>query len=150
MHLLGKIKRFWQMPWQRKSLFFEAYCLSLWAFIALKWLPFKYVQERLGTVTSIEPPLNSYINVEELALIRQISDAIRLCSKYAFWRCVCYHQTLMATTMLRRRGVSSVAYFGFKRNHEGQIEGHAWVKSQGIVVAGHGNLAQYSVNTMYH
>ena len=51
--------------------------------------------------------------------------------------------------MLRRRGMPAVAYFGFKRNAEGQIEGHAWVKSQGIVVAGMGFSAiqrQYNVS----
>lgn len=57
---------------------------------------------------------------------------------------MCVAQSLAAQAMLNRRGVASVIHFGFKRDSQGAVEGHAWLEADGAVITGDVGLDDFT------
>lgn len=127
-YMLRRINTFLCMSSLQKRLFFEALFLSLKSNYYLRFFPatyqvrtqqFRNSAERTATISVI--------------LIRR---AISLANKYSLWENKCRHQALMAQWMLTSYNLHCEIYVGIKINHLGQMEGHAWTKSNGVFVTG--------------
>jgi hypothetical protein len=70
--------------------------------------------------------------------VLRIAKAIERGSRHSRLRTTCLVQALAADAMLRRHGVPSVLHLGVlgQRPGRGQLEAHAWVDSDGVVVTG--------------
>lgn len=63
----------------------------------------------------------------------------------------CRVQATAARWMLRRRGVSSTVYVGFRRSREDDtgFDGHAWLRSGPIIVTGKRQMAGFTIVSKY-
>jgi len=126
------------------QLFAEAWmCLAV-ARLLLIFLPFKKLAPLLGkTVTS---ETSTVIPSDNTIALQQISIAISRGCRYAFWRTKCFEQALAAKLMLKKRGISSLLYFGVYKNDDSlKLNAHAWVICKGMIITGSKNLELYKV-----
>ena len=96
---------------------------------------------------------NSHISYKEtsdiLPVLHDIAFAIRTVSKYVPWENKCRHQAYQAKLLLTYFKIPYHIYVGFKANHEGTIEGHAWTMANGKMVTGFCNPDEYVVLAVY-
>jgi hypothetical protein len=85
---------------------------------------------------------------------RRPSDARRLSPDRVAWGVVvasqyvpgagsCLVQALAGRILLAQSGIPGRVHIGFARDAQGQIEGHAWLESQGRIVIGGSELERY-------
>ena len=64
---------------------------------------------------------------------REAARAVARAARHAPYRGNCLSQSIALTWLLRRRGVAADLRFGARRR-EGQLEAHAWVEHDGVVL----------------
>ena len=68
--------------------------------------------------------------------VRRVSWAIRRLAEIGPLPFVCFPQAIAAQTMLRRRGIPVVLYYGVARNEEKGLHAHVWVKDGEVPIVG--------------
>jgi hypothetical protein len=142
--LLKTLRRFRALGGAQRALLVEATLRLAAARLAVALLPFRVIARRLGQPNT-ESPLDARVDG---ALLRAVSWSIEAVSRRAPWRCKCLEQGITAKMMLRRRGVGSTLYLGVARR-EGQIEAHSWLRSGSVIVTGGGDVARFSIVSMF-
>lgn len=70
------------------------------------------------------------------ATVRKVSWAIRRLAELGPLPFVCFPQAIAAHSMLRRRGIPVVLYYGVAREQEKGLKAHVWVKDGEMPVVG--------------
>ena len=82
-------------------------------------------------------------------LIR-VKTAVARCNRYSPWNTECLTQALTAKQMLNRRKVNSLLIIGFRKDAEGEIGGHAWLKVGPYFITGYRpDLDEYVINGQF-
>lgn len=133
-----------KIQFQEFILFLEAWIFLALSRLLLLLIPFKKLAPLLGK--AVFESNTKEASVIQLITLNQISIAIARGCHYSFWRTKCFEQGLSAKMMLRRRGLTGIIYFGVNKNKDTKnMNAHAWVLSNGIIVTGGKNLEQYTV-----
>lgn len=74
---------------------------------------------------------------------RRVAWAIAVASRYVPGARRCLAQALVAHALLRREGLPSGVRLGLARGADGNVEGHAWVESDGRPVIGGKDVDRY-------
>ena len=123
---------------RRKLRTLEALALLLLAWAALRIVPVRHLLPADRVIPS---------DSEGSRPDRDTALAVRASLRAAVARLplkpTCLAQSLAAGWMLRRRGVPHRFHLGARVKEE--FEAHAWVEAAGLVVAGEGDVASYSV-----
>ncbi len=77
--------------------------------------------------------------------VRRVSWAIRALAERGPLPFVCFPQAIAAHSMLRRRGIPVVLYYGVARNDEKGLHAHVWVKDGEVPVVGCRAAAGFTV-----
>ena len=141
-----KVKSFLSIPGSGKLLFVEAVFTSAWVKIILLLFPFSKVAKWLGKA-NVNYAENNI--PEEAGIVKKVQTALKLCDRYTPWPTECYTQALTAKLLLKRRNITGILYFGFRKNDNGELMGHAWLKSAGIVVTGFCDFSLYTVHSSF-
>ena len=144
--LLKKTKSFVSIPWSTKLLFAEAIFTSAYVKTTLLFLPFGKVAHWLGSVQ--EQPADTTLP-DKRNLVKKIKFAVQLCNKYMPWPTECYTSSLTAKIMLKRRKLPSILYFGFRKDGNGHLKGHAWLQCAEMIVTGFCDFSQYQVHSSF-
>lgn len=145
--IIRKIKTFAGAPVSAKLLFIEAAVLSAYVKTTLLFLPFRRIAGWLGKP---QQELNKgWTESETLQMAEKIRFAIKLCDRYTPWPTECYTRALTAKIMLNRRKVNGTLFFGFHRDESGEMKGHAWLKSCGIIVTGFCDFSKYEIHSAF-
>ena len=144
--LLKKTKSFVSIPWSTKLLFAEAIFTSAYVKITLLFFPFGKVTRWLGSIQ--EHPADITMP-DKINLIKKIKFAVQLCNKYMPWPTECYTSSLTAKIMLKRRKLPSILYFGFCKDENGRLKGHAWLQCSEMIVTGFCDFSQFQVNLSF-
>lgn len=70
------------------------------------------------------------------AVATDIAWAIAAWGRRVPWRAVCFQQGLAAQFMLRRRGLAATLHYGARRDADGRLVAHVWVRSGDVDVIG--------------
>lgn len=118
----------------------EAQLLVMAAAIVIRLAPFPV----LGRLASwpIRKPLTD--PAKRATAIDTTIWALNAAAKRSPFRALCFERGLTAQTMLRRRGVSSVLYFGVAPGVEKALDAHVWVLADEINVTGASIAHQYA------
>ena len=84
-----------------------------------------------------------------MALVKDISFAINVMSKYTPWENVCRHQAYQAMLLCRFYRIPYQIFVGFKKSDEGKIEGHAWTMINGEIITGFCKVEEYTIQAIY-
>ncbi|MFM1857961.1 MAG: hypothetical protein RLZ05_1021 [Bacteroidota bacterium] len=80
----------------------------------------------------------------------RVKTAVARCNRYAPWNTECLTQALTATQMLKRREINSLLIIGFRKDAEGEIGGHAWLKVGPYFITGYRpDLDEYVINGQF-
>lgn len=127
-------------------MFAEAVITSAYVKFTLLFLPFRKVAGWLGTPRQ-EVLHNDLAGKSEL--IEKIRFVVRLTDKYTPWPTECYTKSLTAKIMLRRRQLASTLFFGFRKDRQGGLKGHAWLQCAGITVTGFCDFSKYEIHSQF-
>lgn len=141
MKVLFKIKSFLLLNTKTKLLFIEAFLFLGWARI-LKLIPFSKVAPSLGE--HMKETSQNY-NVPTNEIIKNISQAIHIMSKYTFWESQCLVKAIAGMRMLERRRLESTLYLGTARDETGKMIAHAWLRSGQFYISGSEGKEKFTV-----
>lgn len=138
---MRKIWLFFTSDVQMKNLLIEAYIFLAWARV-LKIFPFSRISPFLGnqmSETSFE------IDAANIKIVKQISHAIHIMSKYTFWESKCLVMAIASMKMLERRQIDSTLYLGTAKDENGEMIAHAWLRSGPFYVTGIEEMKKFVV-----
>ncbi|WP_240343952.1 lasso peptide biosynthesis B2 protein [Paenibacillus sp. SYP-B3998] len=124
-----------------KMLLLEAFLCLGWARI-LKSLPFSKVAPSLGEVRQETPLIHKPYNE---ALIKDITLAIQIMSRYTFWDSKCLVMAIAGMKMLERRRIESTLYLGTTKDAKGKMIAHAWLRSGPFYISGADTMKRFTV-----
>jgi hypothetical protein len=128
-----KFRHFMSIRSTDKLLLVEALCLTGIARILILTVPFHKLSSLLGKhmeESSID------LNETEYEVIKRVSWAVKVASKYTPWESKCLVQAATAQRMLKVRKISSTLYLGVKKDAQNKMEAHAWLRSGVIIITG--------------
>jgi len=129
------------LSWRDRALLAEAMALVASASLAVAILPFKRVAAiAAGAPGKDDAPPRS---------VRRIRWAVDAAARRSPWRALCIEQGLAAQAMLRRRGYKAALHYGVKRDAEGELAAHVWVRSGPLDVVGCENADDYRLLAVF-
>lgn len=141
MTIINRLRIFLSMDLKNKLLFVEAYIWLGWGRF-LKGKQFAKVAPSLGNrmaETSV-----SY-REENKQIIRSISSALNIMSRYTFWESKCLVRAIAGMRMLERRDINSTLYLGTAKGEDGKLIAHAWLRSGPFYVTGAEGMEKFTV-----
>jgi hypothetical protein len=78
-------------------------------------------------------------------IVKSISQAIHIMSKYTFWESKCLVKAIAGMKMLERRKIESTIYLGTAKDETGKMIAHAWLRSGPIFVTGFEEMSKFTV-----
>jgi hypothetical protein len=138
---LNLIRKFHQLSWSDRLLVLEAALLLATAALFIRALPFRMVV-RCASLPVLTVELSLHMRA---AAVKRIRWAIESSGRSVPWRAMCFEQGFAAQFMLRRRGISSVLYYGVAPDVARGISAHVWVRNGGLDVVGCETASQYAV-----
>jgi len=137
---IRRFSNFVKMDNKLKCLLFEAYFTLAWARY-WKSRDFSKVAAILGKQMSETP---YFVNGNNRIILRNISSAMHMASKYAFWESECLVKAIAGMKMLERRGIDSTIYLGTAKDVTGLIA-HAWLRSGTYYLSGKEGMEKFTV-----
>ena len=83
--------------------------------------------------------------IENKTMLKNISEAIRIMSKYTVWESQCLVKAIAGMKMLQRRQIESTLYLGTARDDKGQMIAHAWLRSGPFYITGSEGMERFAV-----
>lgn len=140
MNIERKFRTFYRLSFRRKFFLLLLIPLSLYSEVMLSFFKkkAKFGEKKLADSISIN-----------MALVKDISFAISVMSKYTPWENVCRHQAYQAMLLCRFYRIPYQIFVGFKKSDEGKIEGHAWTMVNGEIITGFCKVEEYTIQAIY-
>lgn len=111
------------------------------AWIRLRTRPFRELMDWMDQPSSRPAPEAA----ERQEIVRRVSWAIRNLAERGPLPFVCFPQAIAARTMLRRRGVPVVLYYGVRKTPAEGFQAHVWVKDGETPVVGLAGAVGFTV-----
>jgi hypothetical protein len=145
MNFFSKCKSFLLLNKKTKVLFCEAFIFLGWARV-LKMKKFSRIAPGLGEYMG---ETHHDVIESERQIIKDISSAIHLMSRYTFWESQCLVKGIAGLKMLERREIDSTLYLGTTREIDGKLVAHAWLRSGPFYVSGAEEMKRFTVVSMF-
>ena len=108
-------------------------------------IPLRVLARFLGKDLGIEGTSPS-VDADSMVRAQRLADAFTLALRYSPESANCYPQAIVAHMILSLRRVKHALFFGLHREDAGtDMEAHAWVKVDGLVVCGGHCHEKYTV-----
>jgi len=137
----SSIQKFRRLSWPDRALLVESFAWLAIASFAIAVLPFPSIAAIASRGTRRVSPVGG----AKQNLVSRIRWAVGAASARVPWRAVCFQQGLAAQLMLRRRGVTSVLYYGAAHTPDSALSAHVWVRAGDLDVVGCELAPQYAL-----
>ena len=134
-------QRIWQLSWRDRFLLLEVMILLAVASLAIAVLSFAH----LGWLASTPVGGKTLPHPRRLVETSRVRWAVVFCARWFPWRAMCFQQGLAAQFMLRRRGISSVLYYGAAPDDRRGLSAHVWVCDGDVNIVGGEIASRYAV-----
>lgn len=121
-----RLRRFLALPLAKQWLLLETTILLSLIVIALRIVPLRWLQQ-----FTKRPPTYTHIPDRR----SQLAWAVRKTSRY-IPLATCLPQALVTKLLFARYGYPTELRIGVVKDQDGQLEAHAWVESDGVIVVG--------------
>lgn len=138
---MRKVKRLFSLGPRMMLLLGEALFYLGWARI-LAAMPFAKVAPTLGTY--MQETADARID-KHIEIIRHLSSAIHIMSKYTLWDSKCLVRAIAGMKMLQRRKIESTLYLGTAKDESSKMIAHAWLRSGSYYVTGKEGMEKFTV-----
>ncbi|PAV31526.1 stage V sporulation protein S [Virgibacillus profundi] len=129
---MRKIKLLLSLHPKMILLLLEAYIYLAWARV-LKGKSFSKIASSLGDKMK---ETSKDLIPEQRRKQAEVSQAIRIMSKYTFWESECLVKAIAALKMLEKRNIESTLYLGTAKDGAGKLIAHAWLRSGPFYITG--------------
>lgn len=140
--ILRKVKTFIKIDSKTKFDFLYAYFYTGIFRMYILFVPFNKLRKKMGT-SKVESEKvidnSSYREAQHISWI--IANVIR----FTPWESKCLVQSLTAQKMLRRKRISSTLYLGVKKDENGKMIAHSWIRSGEYCVTGGSEMKGFAV-----
>lgn len=106
-----------------------------------KALPFSKMSKKLGN----QMDETSFEWQTDQVMLKDVSDAIHIMSRYTFWESQCLVKAVAGMKMLERRNIESTLYLGTAKDDQGQFIAHAWLRSGPFYLTGAEEMERFIV-----
>lgn len=138
---MRRMRLFLSMDLTTKLLLGEAF-IELGVARVMKLVPFSKLSPHLG----YHMEETSFINgVNDQKVLKNISNAVNIVSRYTFWESQCLVKAIAAMRMLKRRKIGSTLYLGTGRDEKGLLIAHAWLRSGSFYLTGAEGMENFTV-----
>lgn len=141
-----KIKKFLNLDFKYKIMFFEAFFYTAIYRVCIKLIPFKKLNKYMG---KLNEESTNCININNYRIAKQVGVAILTISRFTPWESKCLVQALTAQKMMKKRKISTTLYLGVKKDDENQLIAHAWIRCGTFYITGGAIRQRYSVVAKY-
>lgn len=138
---MSKLKAFFLYDKATKLILFEAF-LFLGRARFLKSIPFSKMADSLGLHIG---ETSAFEYEDKIKIIKNISQAINITSRYTFWESKCLVKAIAAMKMLERRKIDCTLYLGTSKDENGKLIAHAWLRSGSYYVTGFEGKEKFTV-----
>lgn len=129
--------------------FIEAIAISVVVRFTLSFLPASFRIWWMGKPVTADHTPNE-VSSELYVELLKVKIAVARCNRYAPWNTECLTQALTAKRMLEKRNITSLLVIGFRKDADGEIAGHAWLKVGDNFITGfRPDLADYVINGQF-
>lgn len=140
MTIFHKLRTFFKLDMNMKRLMVEAYLTLAWARYR-KSVNFAKIAPSLGEQMTETTYLE---NTQNKGMLRNISSAIHLMSRFTFWESECLVKAMAGMKMLEKRGIESTLYLGTAKDQTGLVA-HAWLRSGSFYISGSDGMERFTV-----
>ena len=138
---MNRVSKLYKLAPEKRRLLIEAMLLLAFVWVTLRLLRFATLRRLLASM------VGKRVSMKELdpAYADRVAWAVSVGSRYVRGA-NCLAQALATQTLLGRRGYQPCIQFGVTRGDDRQIEAHAWVECDGLIVSGgpESELVRYS------
>jgi hypothetical protein len=142
---ISPIRTFYRLPRQDQLLLLEAILWMAVAGLAIAVLPFRCLGLLAARPTRKPKPMPQ----ARVIIVKRVRWALITAARRVPWRALCFQQGLAAQLMLRRRGISSVLYYGAAQDERNDLFAHVWVRDGDIQVIGGEIAHRFAVLTTF-
>ena len=128
-----------------RSLVLESFFCLIIAYLALKVLTWEKLMPMLGKLNEESPKEHQPQNTE---LIKRIKAAMIRAHSFLPLVSKCFIMAIAVRLILNRRKIKSTIYIGFKKGNE-EFQGHAWIRSADLFLAGGRERLDYKIIAFY-
>lgn len=130
--VLGKLHKFFSMPFELKMLFIEAFFIQNLTWLILKIVPFR-------TILMIYSNPGVTKNNPGNKFMQDLKTATDSANAISIYKNKCLVQSLTARLMLKRRYIGSTISLGFSDNGKKKHVAHASITADGVDVVSKGS-----------
>ncbi len=139
-HPLNRLRKFLLLPPSERGLLVSATVRLGAISLGLRLLPLQTLRRLMARVSRPFAPLAG----PDACSPDLIAWAVSVASRYVPGAGTCLPQALATQILLERQGHAARLHIGIAKDHEKQLQAHAWVESQGRVVIGGSDLRRYT------
>jgi hypothetical protein len=131
-----RLGKFLRLAREDRLLLVEAATLLAVIRLALVFVPFTRLRRSMSRLSARKPRRRSLPP-------GRAAWAVEVASRHVPGTRHCLTQALAGQLMLARSGVPALLRIGLARNDEGKLHGHAWLESEGLILIGGAEAAEY-------
>jgi len=136
---LKYLVKFTRLKLRDQFLLLQTFMLLVVFRIILLTVKFKVIARHLGV--HMQESDNKILK-DDLPVLQKVSWAVAVMSCFTPWPSKCFVQALTAKWLLKSRNIKCTIYFGLKKDDQGKMCAHAWLRSGQTIVCG-GNSADF-------
>jgi hypothetical protein len=143
-----RIRKFLLLPWADRLLLFDAFTRLGLTRVILLLVPFKYIAPRLGRqiVKLPDEPGHGDLLPE---WVGRVAWAVETAARYTPWESACLAQAITGKFLLKQRGLGTRLFLGMKKDLDGKLSAHAWLKAGRIILIGASGHETFTVLSVF-
>lgn len=139
--MIRAVKLFISQGREERLMIMEAF-LQLGFAKVMTWRRFSNIASKLGEPMQETSNEN---NAAVRALLRKVSTAIAIASRYTPWKSTCMVRAIAAMRMLEKRQIESTLYLGTTRDENKSLIAHAWLRSGSLYISGAEEMERFTI-----
>lgn len=130
---MSSLNKVGQLSWWERRLLFQSLLLLPLIHVALLVLGYFYLRGMMEKLLPLKSIDISSSEMENIKRARDIARIVSIAARHGIYKATCLRRSLLVWWFLRGQGIQSHICFGV-RKMDRQLEAHAWVEYQGVVV----------------
>jgi hypothetical protein len=142
-----RIKKFQQLSWADRFLLCDVFIRLGIIRAILLLVPFKYIAPKLGLQMKVDPDDSNQEDPPKW--VRRIAWAVETAARQTPWESACLAQAITGKFLLKQRGLVTRLFLGMKKDQQGKLSAHAWLKAGNAIIIGANGHETFTVLSVF-
>jgi hypothetical protein len=143
-----RIKKFLKLSWADRFLFLDAFIRLGFTRAVLLLVPFNYIVPYLGRQT-LDLPDDPDQSDRLPEWVERVVWAVETAARLTPWESACLAQAITGKFLLKQRGLETHLFLGMKKDAEGNLFAHAWLKAGNVILIGANGHETFTVLSVF-